>query len=72
MLEKYNQIIREYNALQVKAHEELKACGFVDVIHECKASGDFTKLNDLLKQMEDSQIKAYVKRKMKLDLEDNI
>ena len=67
MLTKYNQLIKEWNSLQIQMNDELKACGFVAVINECRASGDNTKLIDLLKTMEDSPCKAYVKRKLELD-----
>ena len=67
MLEKYNKLIKEWNAKQQEALQELKDCGFVDVLQECKASGNFKKVNDLLKKMEDSPCKAYVKRRLKLD-----
>jgi len=67
MLTKYNQLVKEWNSLRLQMQDELKACGFVDIINECSASGDYTKLTDLLKIMEDSPCKAYVKRKLNLD-----
>jgi len=71
MLERYNALIKTCNDIQYEALKELKSCGFVDVLQECKASGNFKKVNDLLAQMEDSPCKAYVKRKLELDGEKN-
>ena len=67
MFERYNKLVEDWHNLHSKMLIELKDCGFVDVLEECKASGDFSKANELLEQMADSPCKAYIKRKRKLD-----
>jgi len=67
MLKKYNKLVKEWNELQHQMLVELKTCGFVEVLQEGKATGDYTKANALLDQMEDSPCKGHIKRKLKLD-----
>jgi hypothetical protein len=68
MLEKYNQLVQESKELNKRMLRELEDCGFVAVIKECKAAGDYSRLKDLIDQMEDSVPKAYIKRKLEKEL----
>jgi hypothetical protein len=69
---KYNQLVEEWHDKSQQMQDELQENGFIDVLDKCRASNDYTEVNALFKDMEDSPCKAYVKRRIRHFEEDGI
>tara|TARA_R110000824_G_scaffold8450_4_gene38518 strand:+ start:13114 stop:13368 length:255 start_codon:yes stop_codon:yes gene_type:complete len=67
MLDGYNKLVDKWLAIEKEMREELVRCGFVDKLNKAREEEEFDEIIELIKSMEDSPSKAYVKRRLRQD-----